>query len=175
MFRADLPARHGSYREGPFPEDYELWLRWMEAGVRFAKVPRVLLRWHDPPRRLSRTDARYDTEAFYRCKAPFLARWLRKRDSPSQPIIIWGAGRPTRKRSALLVEQGITITGYIDIDPKKQGRKVSGCPVMAPGELPGPGQVFVIGYVGKRGARLLARDFLNSRGWIEGRDFIMAA
>ena len=31
----------GGYREGDFPEDYELWLRWLDAGVRMAKVPIV--------------------------------------------------------------------------------------------------------------------------------------
>jgi glycosyltransferase involved in cell wall biosynthesis len=64
MFRRELVARHGGYRDGDFPEDYELWLRWLDAGVRMAKVPRVLLTWHDPPWRLSRTDARYDPEKF---------------------------------------------------------------------------------------------------------------
>ena len=69
MFRRELVARHGGYRAGDFPEDYELWLRWLDAGVRMAKVPRPLLTWHDSTGRLSRTDARYDPEAFFRLKA----------------------------------------------------------------------------------------------------------
>lgn len=49
MFRRRLLERHGGYREGDFPEDYELWLRWLKAGVRLGKVPRELLVWNDPP------------------------------------------------------------------------------------------------------------------------------
>jgi glycosyltransferase involved in cell wall biosynthesis len=64
MFRRELVARHGGYRDGDFPEDYELCLRWLDAGVRMAKVPRTLLTWHDAPTRLSRTNARYAPEKF---------------------------------------------------------------------------------------------------------------
>ena len=74
MFRRVLIERYGGYRQGDFPEDYELWLRWLEAGVVMTKAPRVLLTWHDAADRLSRTDARYALEAFYRCKSAFLAR-----------------------------------------------------------------------------------------------------
>ena len=175
MFRRELVSRHGGYRGGDFPEDYELWLRWLEAGVRMAKVPRVLLRWHDPPARLSRTGARYDAEAFYRCKAPYLARWLRHHVAASRRILVWGAGRPTRKRAGLVEAQGVTIAGYVDIDPKKRGRVLGVRRVIAPDDMPPPPEVFVIGYVAKRGARELARGVLGGRGFVEGRDFLIAA
>src|SRR5690606_5954977 len=47
MFRRELIERHGGYLDNDEPEDYELWLRLMDAGVRFAKVQEVLLRWND--------------------------------------------------------------------------------------------------------------------------------
>jgi glycosyltransferase involved in cell wall biosynthesis len=175
VFRACLPERHGAYREGPFPEDYELWLRWLEAGVMMGKVPRELLTWHDPPSRLSRNHPRYDPEAFYQCKTPFLVRWLRERVEPSRRILVWGAGRPTRKRAGLLTTEGIPIQGYIDIDPRKQGRRLAGRAVLAPYDIPGPAEVFVLGYVARRGARELARAHLGGRGFVEGRDFLMVA
>ena len=117
MFRRGLAARHGGYRDGNFPEDSELWLRWLEAGVRMAKVPRVLLRWHDPPARLSRTDPRYDVEAFYRLKAEYLARWLRANvpavcnrrsaglaaedgDCKSPALLVWGDRKSTPLNSS---------------------------------------------------------------------------
>lgn len=175
MFRRELVEQHGGYRDGDFPEDYELWLRWLDAGVRMAKVPRVLITWHDAPARLSRTEARYDIEAFYRCKAVYLARWLRRHVPPSRRLLVWGAGRPTRKRAEHLIAQGVTLAGYLDIDPRKQGRQFSGRPVIAPDELPPAEEVFVLGYVAKRGARELARACLHARGFAEGRDFRMAA
>ncbi len=175
MFRRELAERHGGYRDGDFPEDYELWLRWLDAGIRMAKVSRVLLTWHDAPGRLSRTEARYDAEAFYRCKAVYLAHWLRRHVPPSRRVLVWGAGRPTRKRAEHLVAQGVTLAGYLDIDPRKQGQQFSGRPVIAPKELPPAEEVFVLGYVAKRGARELARACLRAQGFAEGRDFLMAA
>jgi glycosyltransferase involved in cell wall biosynthesis len=174
-FRRELVERHGGYREGDFPEDYELWLRWLDAGVKMAKVTQPLLTWHDAPQRLSRTHARYDVETFYRCKAPYLARWLQRHVVPDRPIYVWGAGRPTRKRAEHLTTHGARIAGYIDIDPRKQGRRIAGRPVIGPNELPRPSELFVLGYVGTRGARELARGRLRQRGFVEGQDFLMAA
>jgi glycosyltransferase involved in cell wall biosynthesis len=188
MFRRDLVARHGGWRDGDFPEDYELWLRWLDAGVRMAKVPRALLTWHDAPTRLTRTDARYGPEKFFAMKAEWIARWLVAerlsvpRGSGSaratRKIFVWGAGRHTRKRAAHLEAHGVAIAGYIDVDVKKTGRGLggTGVPVLAPEALPPPdGQVFVLSYVTTRGARDYNRAQLLARGYVEGRDFLMCA
>lgn len=175
MFRTALARQHGGYRHGDFPEDYELWLRWIESGVATAKVPRALLTWNDPPNRLSRVDSRYDPEAFYRCKAGFLARWLSRHVAPHRRILVWGAGRPTRRRAEFLAGHGVKISGYIDIDPRKIGRELAGRRVLAPKSIPDFAQCFVLGYVAKRQARDLARVHLTGLGFVEGRDFLMAA
>lgn len=39
IFRKELIDRYGSYDTGEVPEDYELWLRWMDQGVRLYKIP----------------------------------------------------------------------------------------------------------------------------------------
>ncbi len=174
MFRRELVTRYGGYLAGDFPEDYELWLRWAEQGVRMAKVPRTLLTWHDRPARLSRTDARYAPEAFFRMKAKYLAAEL-ARCAQSRPVLVWGAGRPTRKRAAHLEGQGVAISGYIDIDPAKIGRDLGGRPVLGSDHLPPASAAFVLGYVASRGARELIRSRLRARGYVEGRDFLMAA
>lgn len=173
MFRRELVAQHGGYRDGDFPEDYELWLRWTDAGVRLGKVPCELLIWHDRPGRLSRTDPRYDPEAFFRVKAGYLASHLAR--GGVTRVWIWGAGRPTRKRAAYLGAAGVTIDGYVDIDPAKTGRRVGGVPVIGPDELPAPGETFVLTYVSKRGARELIRADLQRRGWREGPHFLVCA
>jgi glycosyltransferase involved in cell wall biosynthesis len=176
MFRRELVARHGGYRDGDFPEDYELWLRWLDSGVRMAKVPRVLLTWHDTPTRLTRTDARYAPDAFFRMKAEWIAREV-ARVAGGQKIFIWGAGRHTRKRAAHLETHGVRIAGYVDVDVKKTGRGIggTGLPVISPAELPPPGELFVLGYVSTRGAREFNRSELVRRGYVEGRDFLMCA
>lgn len=175
MFRRHLVYDHGYYRDGDFPEDYELWLRWMDVNVKMAKLPDTLLTWHDLPDRASRTDPRYSPEAFYKLKAFWLAEWLKREIEPPRTIWIWGAGRPTRQRAAHLAEHGVKISGYVDIDAKKTGKKVGGVPVVAPEDLPPREQNFVLGYVGTRGARDIIRARLLGTGRHEGRDFLMCA
>lgn len=175
MFRRHLVDDHGGYREGDFPEDYELWLRWMDAGVPMAKLPETLLTWHDLPSRASRTDPRYSPEAFYKLKAFWLAEWLQRELEPTRGVWIWGAGRPTRQRAANLTDHGIKIAGYIDVDAKKTGKLVGGVPVVSPDELPPQETSFILGYVGVRGARELHRAVLEKSGRREGRDFLMCA
>lgn len=174
MFRRCLVDALGGYRDGAFPEDYELWLRWIDAGVRVAKVPRVLLTWRDFPGRLTRTDPRYGAERFFELKARWLAREV-QRCLCERRVLIWGAGRHTRVRAAHLEQHGMRIDGFVDVDPRKHGRVIQGRRVIAPVEIPSPRDVVVLGYVAKRGARELARSTLNGHGFVEGRDAWMAA
>ncbi len=177
-FRRATVSRLGGYRDGPFPEDYELWLRWMEAGVPMTKLPEVLLRWTDHSQRLSRADPRYSADAFYRLKAVYLARWLHHHLNPGRSLLVWGAGRLTRRRVDFLATQGFPPTAFIDIDPDKQGLPRHGREVWAPDRLatlPPDERPFVLGYVANRGAREQQREFLTRLGWKEGTDFLFAA
>jgi glycosyltransferase involved in cell wall biosynthesis len=176
MFRAELIGRLGAYRDCAWPEDYELWLRWLDAGVAFGKVPETLLTWNDPPQRLSRTDPRYSPNAFYACKCHYLAKWIHRERPDARHIFLWGAGRPTRRRFATLPREGIALSGYVDVDPKKIGGRADGLAVIGPDSLPPPSrEVFVIAGVGKRGARERNRANLAALDYIEGRDFLCAA
>jgi hypothetical protein len=47
--------------------------------------------------------------------------------------------------------------------------------VVAPTQLPPPGEIFVLGYVSSRGARDLIRAELTARGYLEDRDFLLCA
>jgi glycosyltransferase involved in cell wall biosynthesis len=174
MFRRSLIDRHGGYAEGSFPEDYELWLRWLDAGVRMEKLSASLLTWTDAVNRLSRTDARYAPEAFYGIKARYLAQELRRRQGHRQ-LWIWGAGRPTRKRAELLCQHGLTISGFIDVDPAKIGTALGERQVVSAQTLPSPRTTVVVSFVGNRGARELIRGQLSQAGFREGQDFWMAA
>jgi glycosyltransferase involved in cell wall biosynthesis len=174
MFRRTLVSDHGGYLAGDEPEDYELWLRWLQAGVRMEKIDRELIVWNDSPSRLSRTDERYTTGAFYRCKSPYIAQWVRTR-CRNWPVWIWGAGRTARKRAGLLRPFGIDISAYVDIDPAKIGGSANGVPVVGPESIPPPGSCLILSYVGSRGAGAKIREKLFTRGYREGRDFYLAA
>ena len=58
---------------------------------------------------------------------------------------------------------------------RKVGREIHARRVVGPDQIPPPGKGFVIGYVGKRGAREKIRRYLIERGYREGVDFLMAA
>ncbi len=172
MFRRELPEQFGAYRDGPFPEDYELWLRWMANGVKVGKVDQELVIWNDPPDRLSRTDARYSIDAFYQTKAEYLFQWLEKNNPHHPEVIVWGAGRVTRKRAAMLEQYGIRITQYVDIKSRQLN---CGTPVIHHSALPDPDSCFVLSMVGKRGAREIIRELLKEHGFTEGKNCIFAA
>ncbi len=167
LWRRERLERLGRYRDGAFPEDYELWLRYLDAGARFAKLPEVLLTWNDSPARLSRADPRYATMAFYELKCQYLARIL----PPGRDIWLWGAGRVTRKRFASL-ERCRPFAGWIDLDPRRIGRTLHGRPVLGPDPLPGG---LVLAGVGRRGARELVAARLREAGKKEGVDFWLCA
>lgn len=175
MVRRKLLEKHGGYRDGDFPEDYELWLRWMEAAVRFGKVPDEILVWNDPPGRLSRTDPRYDVGRFYETKCAYLSRWLRRNVDPGRELWLWGAGRITRRRFDPLERGGFRLQGFIDVDAKKANRHRDGRRVVLADELPDREHAFIIVGVGNRGARERITAHLTSQGWLEGRDFLLAA
>ena len=175
MFRRELIETLGGYRDGDFPEDYELWLRWLEAGVRMEKLDAVLLDWRERPGRLTRSDPRYRVDAFFRCKAPYLARYLAERNPHHPRVTVWGAGRATRLRLRALFALGIEPAAWIDIDPDKIGWRVQGAPVVGPHALPGPDEAFVLVAVGKRGARELIEPILLARGHELGRSCLFCA
>ena len=172
MFRRAPVMRLGGYREGLFPEDYDLWLRLHRAGVGMAKLPQTLLDWRDYPERTSRVDPRCSRAAFDALRARYLAkdpRVLRR----SGRLVFWGAGRKTRKRCNLLIEKGLKPSAWVDIDPKKIGNRLNGVAVESPAWLSGlQPRPLVLVYVTNHGAReRIARD-LEWMGYRRGRDYL---
>ncbi|OGO15258.1 MAG: hypothetical protein A2Z14_14560 [Chloroflexi bacterium RBG_16_48_8] len=168
--------RVGNYQEHGWPEDYDLWLRIHLAGGKFAKVPEVLLSWREHPDRLTRTDSRYSVENFFRAKAHYLRQGpLLGRDA----AILWGAGQMGRILSKHLLREGAPLVAFIDIDPRKIGRKRRGCPILPPDALPGlwshSNNPILLVAVGSRGARALIREQCSGMGLVEGSDWWAAA
>jgi len=168
-FRRQAVLGAGGYRQGSFPEDYDLWLRLFHAGCRMEKIPRVLLKWRDHPRRLSRVDPRCSRQAFDRLRAHYLAkdpRLLRNREN----FVIWGAGRKTRRRADHLLNHGFRPRAWIDIDPRKIGNRVAGIPVEDSRWLESAGRPFVLVYVTNHGAREEILEELERLGYRPGEE-----
>lgn len=170
MFRHKMVEQHGNYSTGPMPEDHELWLRWMDAGVRFAKLPEELLTWNDHAKRLSRTHPNYSTEAFFSTKVKWLATWLNRKLS-GRPVIIAGTSSLCQQRARLLEAEGIAITAFTDVKP----REVKSYAFTPHNALPPTGEAFIVSFISQRGTGDRIAEFLVSRGLVEGEDFVLAA
>ena len=172
LFRKAAVEAVGGYRSGDFPEDYELWLRMNQAGLRLSKVKEVLLAWRDHPKRLTRTDPRYSRLAFDKLRAHFLAQDPRL--ATNRPLVIWGAGRHTRKRAKHLLNLGFQVIAWVDVDPNKIGHTLQNVPVVSPEWLhnrsPRP---FILSYVVKHGARSDIYQSLTQMNYRRGQDFLM--
>ncbi len=168
LFRRKLFEKYGGCLDGDFPEDYEMQLRYLSAGVKMAKLPEVLLEWHDYSTRLTRTDERYSTEAFFKTKAAYFSKWS-EQNNPFHPRIwVWGAGRKTRQRSVFLEQTGLKIEGRIDIKESKTD-------ALFYKKIPAPGKLFIVSMVSNTGAGEKIRAFLTNRNYQEGKDFILMA
>lgn len=170
MIRRSALVAVGGYREGLFPEDYDLWFRMHEAGHRMAKVPEVLLLWRERPNRTSRVDPRYNPYAFDRLRARYLARDRRIRSC--NELVIWGAGRSARKRVRLLIEEGLRAEAWVDVDPRKIGRTTWGLSVHPPEWLDREDRPFVLSYVANHGAREKISAALEQWGYRRGVNYL---
>lgn len=171
LFRREWFEKLGGCRQGDFPEDYEMLLRYLEAGVKMAKLPELLLEWHDYSTRLTRTHERYSKEAFFRAKARYFKKWSEIHNPFHPEIWVWGAGRKTRQRAQLLLKEGLKIKGYVDIVEGKTTKKAT----LHYSEIPVPGKMFIVPMVANYGARDLIRKNLLERSYEEGKDFIFLA
>ncbi len=150
------------FRDGDFPEDYDLLLRAAGRGMRLAKVGEILLDWTDSPGRLTRTDGRYTPEAFDRCRrAHLLAGPLAGVDR----VDLWGVGQTGKPWLRWLQEQGITVRRGYDVSPRKLGVTIHGVPVAHPDSIPDADGTPLIIAVGADGARQLITPQLLARGY----------
>ncbi len=161
----------GGWRNVPWPEDWDLWLRALEGGSRFCKLPKVLHFWRDGAARLTRTDARYSAEALTRARAHFLAAGPLSR----RPALVWGAGPVGKSLAYALVRFGAIVQAFVDVDPRKIGQRVAGIPVLGAPALPAPGEAVLLAAVGAAGARGDIRRAAAAAGYRDGVDFFACA
>jgi glycosyltransferase involved in cell wall biosynthesis len=167
--RSEAMRKVGGYREGDFPEDFDLWLRLREAGYHFRKVPSCCVEMRDRPNRATRQDPRYRRKAFRRLAQDYVLRNL----PLDQSFALWGAGRGGKPWLRRLVEAQRPPAFLIDVDPKKIGRELQGIPVFSPQALRDRKPVFCLVAVGAREAGPLIRKGIAGLrpDWKEGRDW----
>lgn len=168
MFRRNLIENFGVYSTAAIPEDYELWLRWLTAGVRFAKIDEVVLDWYDSTGRLSRTHHNYTRRAFDQVRMDYLLKVLPSL-ARGRPLWICG-GKYARKKATMLATKGLAVTGIVDLVT----RTLSQLKCMTYSELPKPGEIFLLSMVSNRGGYAAVENLLVSKGYREGEDFLLA-
>lgn len=170
--RRSVLLEAGGYREGPFPEDYDLWLRLLAAGVRLAKVDRVLLTWRDHGGRATRTDRRYAPERFRALKVAHLQAGPL---ASGPPVIVWGAGLEGKALIRELRAAGIPVPFAVEVDPGKIGQQIHGARVIDHAGLEAalaalPGAIVLVA-VGVPGARAPIRAALDAQRLEEGASY----
>lgn len=171
MWRKEVAEEHGMYRSGDFPEDYEMWLRWLSEGVKIEKLNDTILDWYDSDTRITRTQSIYSDSAFYRIKTKYLAGWLKKNNPYHPRIAVWGASRISRRRARLLKQYGIEIECYIDIKRSRQLDEE----VLYYNDIPAPDKMFILTYIKQMNARDEIQAFLHSRGYVEGINYLLVS
>ncbi len=171
MWRRSTMQQHGMYLAGSFPEDYEMWLRWLDQGVKIAKLREVVLEWHDSEKRLTRTDPIYSDRSFYEIKSKYLASYLGKINPFHPEVAIWGASRISRRRARILEQYGINISTYIDT---KTGRQIEK-DVIYYEDLPQARELFILTYIRQMDNRGRIQSFLEERGYVEGKDYLLVS
>jgi len=173
MFRKDRIVESGAYKDGEFPEDYELWLRLFQEEQKMMKLDKVLLGWRESDGRLSRTSSRYSDSAFEKLRATYLAKDTRLKN---RDIVFWGVGRKTRQRIQYLIDMGIKPSAWIDIDTNKIGNEYHGAKTFSPDWLQSHDEKpFVLNYVRNHGARKDCRGYLDDVGYVMGEDYLDVA
>jgi glycosyltransferase involved in cell wall biosynthesis len=162
----------GGWRDFPGPEDYDLWLRAFDAGLRFAKLPQTLLSWRDRPRRLTRTDSRYAADRFLALKLEALRRGPLAGD---RPTVVWGAGPVGKAWGRALRGAGNPVTAFVEVDPRKIGETIHGAPVLAVADVVAVPGAIHLAAVGQRGARERIRTEARRLGLVDGTDLFAVA
>ncbi len=162
----------GGWRDGPFPEDYDLWLRLAEAGGRMTNLPFPLLDWRESPARLTRTDQRYAIERHVALKCSALARGPL---AGRREVAVWGAGPTGKSFADALSLGGIRVALFVEVDRRKIGRTVRGAPVVSHEEVARARGLPLLVAVGAPGARDLIRAELSRAGLREVEDYLCVA
>ena len=171
MLRREILGQ-ARYRDCPWPEDYDLVLRLLEAGKKLGMVPERLLHWRDGAGRLSRTRARYSIAAFVECKAEYLARGFL---AAAPGYLLWGYGDTGKALAQALAQRGKHPAAIVELHPGRLGQLIRGVRVIPPDALPSLPRLPLLVSVAGLTPRSEIRAALGQMAFVEGRDFVCCA
>lgn len=160
------------YRDRGWPEDHDLVLRMLEAGMRIGVVPRRLLAWRHHPGRRQLVHPHYAIPRFVALKAHFLARGFL---ANSREYLLWGHGNTGRKMRQALAGHDRHPAYILELHPGRLGNRIHGAEVVSPEMLVRLPKLPLLVSVAGVEPRNQIRDRLRSSGWIELRDYVCVA
>jgi glycosyltransferase involved in cell wall biosynthesis len=161
-----------SYSDRGWPEDYDIVLRLWSAGERFRNLDRLVLRWRDTPGRISRIEERYSLASFRRCKVHYLRQTLL---AAGRPGVVWGAGPTGKALARALLEAGTPLAAFVEVDPRKLGKRIHGAPVVGIEQAGSFPDAFALGAVAGAEGRAQVREQAAALGLVDGVDFVAVA
>jgi glycosyltransferase involved in cell wall biosynthesis len=169
LMRKSAVEAVGGYVDVPWAEDHDLYLRMLERGSVFAKVPETLLKWRDSPGRLTRSDPRYGDGCRHRMRAHFLSRMTAVKE---RAVVIAGAG-PIGKTLALELQVlGVVVRGFFDVHPRRIGETIHGAEVAGLEQFGRRWrEAVLLSAVGVPGGRGEVAGLAGEAGYVEGADF----
>jgi glycosyltransferase involved in cell wall biosynthesis len=171
MIRSDVLQRFG-YRAKGWPEDYDLILRLLAAGERVGVVPRRLLFWRDTPARLSRSSADCGQDRIVACKAAFLASGFL---AGRREYALWGYGDTGRELARALRGHDKHPSFIVEVHPGRLGQRILGVACVAPDAMRELRPERLVVSVAGAGPRAEIREALAGMGFVEQRDYVVAA
>jgi glycosyltransferase involved in cell wall biosynthesis len=169
LMRRSAVEAAGGYREVPWAEDHDLFLRMLERGSVFGKVPETLLRWRDSPGRLTRSDPRYGDACRHRMRAHFLARMAAVKE---RGVVIAGAGPIGKTLAVELRARGVAVRGFFEVHPRRIGETIHGAEVAGLDRFGSRWrEAVLLSAVGVPGGRAQVAGLAEEAGYVEGEDF----
>jgi glycosyltransferase involved in cell wall biosynthesis len=160
------------YRECGWPEDYDLVLRALCAGLRVGVVTKRLLLWQDRHDSLSRTSDVYEVERFTACKAHYLAQGFL---APVSDYVLWGYGATARSLRRALLVHAKTPSHIVEVKPSRIGQRIHAAPVIPVEALPTLRGRPIVVSVARAAPRQEIRTALAAMQFVEGTDFVCCA
>jgi glycosyltransferase involved in cell wall biosynthesis len=169
LMRRSAVEAAGGYLEVPWAEDHDLYLRMLERGSVFAKVPETLLKWRDSPGRLTRSDPRYGDVCRHRMRAHFLSRMAAVKECG---VAIAGAGPIGKTLAQELQALGVVVRGFFDVHPRRIGETIHGAEVAGLEQFGRRWrEAVLLSAVGVPGGREEVAGLASKAGYVEGGDF----
>jgi len=92
-----------------------------------------------------------------------------------RPAAVWGSGPVGKRFARELLAAGVPVEAFVEVDPRKHGKRIYGIPVVPPGEAGRFRHAVALGAVAGPAGRARVRELAYAEGRRDGEDFAAVA